>query len=141
MWVGVTEGDVVDYFRWRQTDAARCALNGWAYWTLRQEGLGVAQATTTLEGESTAFKNELLFARGVNFNEVPAWQWRGTGLSWETYEKEGFNPVMGQAVTAQRRRIRIDRNLAVKDEYAAFLRRLWAPGGGAAKLLQGEKSS
>ncbi|MFC4452368.1 tRNA(His) guanylyltransferase Thg1 family protein [Deinococcus sonorensis] len=37
-WIGVTAQDVVDYFRWRQSDAARCALNGWACWTLRQEG-------------------------------------------------------------------------------------------------------
>ena len=29
---------VVDYFRWRRADAARCALNGWAYWTLRKAG-------------------------------------------------------------------------------------------------------
>ena len=126
VWVGITEQDVVDYFRWRQADAARCALNGWAYWTLRQEGLGVAQATAVLEGQTTAFKNELLYQRGVNINEIPAWQRRGTGLYWETYEKEGFNPVMQERVTAQRRRIKQDRDLPMKDEYAAFLRRLWS---------------
>ena len=30
--------DVVDYFRWRQEDAQRNALNGHAYWLLRQQG-------------------------------------------------------------------------------------------------------
>lgn len=30
---------VVDYFRWRNEDAARNALNSWCYWTLRQDGL------------------------------------------------------------------------------------------------------
>ena len=28
---------VVDYFRWRQADAHRNALNSWCYWTLRQK--------------------------------------------------------------------------------------------------------
>src|SRR3954447_1626298 len=29
LWVGPTTEHVVDYFRWRQADAARCCLNGW----------------------------------------------------------------------------------------------------------------
>ncbi|WP_027481044.1 tRNA(His) guanylyltransferase Thg1 family protein [Deinococcus pimensis] len=124
VWLGVTERDVVDYFRWRQADAGRCALNGWAYWTLRQEGATRAEATGTLHGQSVAFKNELLFARGVNFNEVPAWQRRGVGLYWETYEKNGFNPVTRQPVTATRRRVRVDRDLPMKDEYTTFIRNL-----------------
>src|SRR5262249_54838556 len=56
---------VVDYFRWRQADAGRCALNGWCYWTLRKAGQGVAEATAALRGQGVAFKNELLFQHGV----------------------------------------------------------------------------
>lgn len=126
IWVGVTEQDVVDYFRWRQADAARCALNGWAYWTLRKEGMNATQATNLLDHQSVAFKNELLFQRGINFNEVPAWQRRGLGLYWETYEKEGFNPVTQETVTATRRRIKVDRELPIKDDYSVFIRALMA---------------
>ena len=77
-------GLVVDYFRWRQADAARCALNGWCYWTLRKEGQSFAEATKALEGKTVADKNELLFRRGINFNDLPPWQRRGTGIYWET---------------------------------------------------------
>jgi tRNA(His) 5'-end guanylyltransferase len=28
-WLGARAGLVIDYFRWRQADATRCALNGW----------------------------------------------------------------------------------------------------------------
>lgn len=126
IWVGVTEQDVVDYFRWRQADAARCALNGWAYWTLRHEGMNAAQATNLLDHQSVGFKNELLFQRGINFTDVPEWQRRGLGLYWETYEKEGFNPLTQQAVTATRRRIKVDRNLPVREDYSAFIRALMA---------------
>jgi tRNA(His) guanylyltransferase len=71
VWLGATPPLVVDYFRWRQADAARCALNGWCYWTLRKAGHGAAEATAALEGSSLAAKNELLFQHGVNFNDLP----------------------------------------------------------------------
>ena len=41
---------VIDYLAWRQGDAARCALNAWVYWTLRDEGHDPAQATATMKG-------------------------------------------------------------------------------------------
>ena len=33
-----SESDVVDYFRWRNEDAHRNALNGHSYWLLRKQG-------------------------------------------------------------------------------------------------------
>jgi len=42
LWVGASGTDVVDYFRWRQSDATRNALNGWSYWTLRKAGESMA---------------------------------------------------------------------------------------------------
>ena len=103
-------------------------LNGWCYWTLRQNGNSVAQATRRLEGASQSDKNELLFAHGINFNELPAWQKRGTGLYWQTYEKEGFNPITREVVPAERRRIVANSELPMKDEYAAFLHNLLTCG-------------
>ena len=50
---------------------------------------------------SVAEKNELLFQGGINFNDLPAWQKRGTGLYWEEYVKEGINPQTGQSVAAK----------------------------------------
>jgi tRNA(His) 5'-end guanylyltransferase len=121
VWMGVNEKAVVDYFRWRQSDATRCALNGWCYWTLRKEGQSVSQASRALHGKSVGFKNELLFQRGINFNEVPLWQRRGTGLCWERYEKEGVDPRSGQKVSSVRRRLRVDESLPMKEEYDAYV--------------------
>lgn len=124
IWVGAGVGDVVDYFAWRQSDATRCALNGWCYWTLRKEGQSKRQATKALEHATTSEKNELLFARGVNFNELPSWQRRGLGFWQETFERKGFDPIRQVEVMAQRTRIRIERELPAKDEYRALIERL-----------------
>jgi tRNA(His) 5'-end guanylyltransferase len=116
-------GDVVDYFRWRSEDAHRNALNGHCYWMLRQQGESVEAATTYLAGLSVAEKNELLFRQGVNFNEIPHWQKRGIGVLWETYDKAGTNLLTGEAVVALRRRVRVEFDLPMKDEYSAWIRK------------------
>jgi tRNA(His) 5'-end guanylyltransferase len=123
---------VVDYFRWRQADAARCALNGWCYWSLRKAGRSVAQATAALEGKSVADKNEILFQTGVSFNEVPLWQRRGTGLYWQCYQREGYNPKRDEKVTTTRRRVKVDQDLPTGEEYAAFVQKLLWPASAAA---------
>jgi tRNA(His) guanylyltransferase len=112
---------VRDYFRWRNEDAHRNALNGHCYWALRRDGASVPAATKQLEGMPVGEKNELLFQRGVNFNDVPRWQKRGVGLYWESYEKSAINPLTGQPVAAQRRRIKVDYELPMRDEYDAFI--------------------
>jgi tRNA(His) guanylyltransferase len=38
LWLGVGMHGVVDYFSWRQADAASNGLSSWAYWTLRNGG-------------------------------------------------------------------------------------------------------
>jgi len=127
IWVGTGASDVADYFAWRQADAMRNALNAWCYWTLRKAGRSARAAALALEGTTVADKNQLLFEHGININNVPAWQRRGAGLWWETYPKTGFDPVRGADVTTTRRRITVDRDLPLHDDYRALVNRLAAP--------------
>ncbi|ONF63800.1 tRNA(His) guanylyltransferase Thg1 family protein [Amycolatopsis keratiniphila] len=136
VWLGTTADDVVDYFSWRQADAARCALNGWCYWILRKAGKSPSEAGAALEGTGVSEKNELLFAHGVNFAEVPAWQRRGVGLYRESYERTGFDPVREVEVSAIRRRVRVDRELPMKGEYRAFLGELLQPIGSGSRRTE-----
>ncbi len=122
-----TEALVVDYFRWRSEDAHRNSLNGHCYWTLRKSGENERHATGKLEGMSTADKNELLFKMAkTNFNDLPLWHRRGIGLYWETYAKPGHNPKTGEAQDAERRRLKVDMELPMKDDYSDFIRSLLA---------------
>lgn len=115
---------VQDYFQWRQEDAHRNSLNSHCYWMLRKQGKSVAEATKMLEGQSVAFKNELLFQNGINFDKLPSWQKRGMGVYWETYEKQGFNPVTGKSEIAGRRMLKVDDELPFGEEYSHFIRDL-----------------
>jgi hypothetical protein len=62
----------------------------------------------------------------VNFNDVPTWQRRGVGLWWETFERLGHDPVRGVDVTATRRRIHVEKDLPMKDDYRTLVQRLTA---------------
>jgi tRNA(His) 5'-end guanylyltransferase len=117
------ENLVVDYFRWRNEDAHRNALNSHCYWMLRKEGYNEKDATNYLEQKSVAAKNDLLFSRGINFNDLPNWQKRGIGLYWEEYEKTGFNPVTQESVVAMRKQIVVNYDLPMKGNYDVFIQK------------------
>ncbi len=112
---------VCDYFRWRSEDAHRNALNGHCYWMLRKQGQSERAAANQLLGMSVAAKNELLFQNGINFNDLPSWQKRGLGVLWETYMKPGKNPKTGEEVLAERRRLKRELELPMKEEYSRFI--------------------
>ena len=116
---------VRDYFLWRQEDAHRNALNAHCYWMLRKEGLDAQTATRMLEGKSVAYKNELLFSRGINFDKLPLWQKRGMGIYWAETEKIGFNPLTKSETKTTRRELKVDDQLPLGEAYgdmvSAFL--------------------
>ncbi len=118
------EDNVVDYFRWRSEDAHRNALNSHCYWVLRREGKSAGQSASSLHCLSVAEKNELLFQRGINFNDLPQWQRRGVGVLWETYEKQGLNPLTGQESATERRRLHVNLELPIKEDYSLFIKGL-----------------
>lgn len=115
---------VVDYFRWRNEDAHRNAVNAHCHWRLIAEGKSANEAERLLRGMSVAAKNELLFQRGINFSDLPLWQRRGTGLYWATDEKEASNPITGDTVRARRRQISVNMALPMKDAFGEFVRGL-----------------
>lgn len=115
---------VVDYFRWRNEDAHRNALNAHCYWRLRQNNFSKNEATTKIEGMSVADKNELLFQYGINFNELPNWQKRGIGMYWKDTKKEGFNPKTNEKTLVDRRELYTDFELPMRDKYNEFISKI-----------------
>jgi tRNA(His) guanylyltransferase len=120
------DGLVSDYFRWRQEDAHRNALNAHCYWALRRAGQSARTATKSILGKTIVEKNEMLYRHNINFNNLPAWQKRGSAIVWENYERESLNPKTGETVLAQRRRLTRNLELPMRDEYDRYLRQLLA---------------
>jgi len=115
---------VVDYFRWRNEDAARNALNAHCYWFLRRNGASAEDATESTRGMSIEQKNQMLWEGGINFNDLPAWQKRGVGLYWSEVEHEGIDPRDGSKTVVMRRKIIRDFELPLGEEYSQFMWRL-----------------
>ncbi len=113
---------VVDYFRWRNEDAHRNALNAHCYWSLRKEGKSPEESSSTFTRMSASKKNEFLYQKGVNFNDIPNWQKRGMAVYWEEYEKDAVNHKTGEPVKAKRSRLKIDFDLPMKEQYSDFIR-------------------
>lgn len=112
---------VADYFVWRQEDAHRNSLNAHCYWAFRKEGKSQNDATIELEGKSVAYKNELLFQRGINYNELPPWQKRGIGVYFTDAQKEGFNPIKKEKVVTQRRELFVNYDIPLGEDYREFV--------------------
>ena len=112
---------VADYFVWRQEDSHRNSLNAHCYWALRKEGMDQNSVTSMLEGKSVSFKNELLFQKGINYNDLPTWQKRGTGVYHKEVQKEGFNPILQKKEITTRKEISADFELPLGEEYRKFV--------------------
>ena len=49
---------------------------------------------------------------------------RRPGLYFEEYQKDGYDPKRRQAVTATRRRVKVDGDLPLGEDYARFIARM-----------------
>lgn len=121
IWVGATPSKVVDYFRWRKSDAERCSINSYAYWTLRSTGLSPSKASSQLNNKTIDYKLQILADNQIDYQKVPEWQKHGTGMYWENYIKDGFNPKTGETVKVSRRQVKTDEHLPIKEEYSKFI--------------------
>lgn len=116
---------VIDYFRWRMADAARCCLNGHAHWLLRRQGLSARAASARLLGLGRGDKHELLFQAGINFDALPVWQKRGFGVYWADHPHAGRNPLTGTTTWTLRRALNVDLDLPWGADFDLALGRLW----------------
>lgn len=116
-----SEENVVDYFRWRQEDAHRNSLNSHCYWCLRKEGMSADKAQERMSGISNGEKNEILFERGINYNDLPLWQKRGVGMYYRDEQRQGYNPKTKETTLCMRRALHVDMELPMGQDYAQLI--------------------
>jgi len=113
--IPLTSTNLVEYFRMRQKEAWRNCINGYAYWTLRNE-FGKEKAVEMLNQKKSSKIHDILFDRGINLAEVPAWQRRGVGIYKKEIYVEGYNPISKEKVLSRRGKIFVDWDLPLFQE-------------------------
>jgi len=106
---------VMEYFQWRQLESWRNCLNGYSYWTLREDH-SKEEAMEILHKKKSSQLHDLLFKKGIKLAEMPAWQRRGVGIYKKMVKIEGLNPLTQEKVTSNRKKIFIDWELPLFDE-------------------------
>lgn len=113
---------VIDYFRWRAEDAHRNSLQAHCYWGLRERGLIATAADKRLKGLLEPEKRSLFRElKGFDFDALPGWQRRGSGLRWEAYTKTSQDPRTGDCVDASRWRLVRNLELPENSAYSDYL--------------------
>jgi tRNA(His) guanylyltransferase len=113
--IPLSDKGIVEYFQERQLEAWRNCLNGYAYWTLREE-YSKAEAIEILHKKKSSQLHDLLFDKDINLAQMPAWQRRGVGIYKQKVEVEGLNPLTNEKVTSERKKIFVDWDLPLFDE-------------------------
>lgn len=103
---------VVDYFKNRQNEAWRNCINGYSYWTLREE-YGKKRAVNILKRKKSSALHDILFERGLNLADLPAWQRRGIGIYKKDVQVKGYNPLLEKNVVSIRKKIVNDTDLPI----------------------------
>lgn len=113
--IPLSKEGVVDYFKERQDEAWRNCMNGYAYWTLREE-YSKKKAMELLRNKKSNELHEILFKRGINLAELPTWQRRGIGLYKKEVKVEGYNPIEKKTEQSLRKRVYVDYDLPIFDK-------------------------
>ncbi|HJJ48628.1 MAG TPA: tRNA 5'-guanylyltransferase [Methanocorpusculum sp.] len=116
--IPITKELAPDYFAWRQAEAWRNHINGYAQKLLCDSGFSASAAQKKLDGLNASALHELAFAHGINLAETPAWQRRGICLYHTQIEREGYNPITDEKVTVLRRTIKTDYDIPLFKEPA-----------------------
>ena len=120
--------DVVTYFRWRQADAERNALNSLCYWGLVGEGKSRQEAHRLLKGLNADAKRSLKESRGFAVaGPADAFE-GGVGLYFREYEKKYVDRLSGDDGVALRRELVSDHHLPRGSEYGRYIQNLLGSG-------------
>ena len=106
----MTHRNMNSYFKWRQDEAWRNCINGYAQAVLNKTHTP-KQTADILYKMNKKQVHELLFENGINIAHVPSWQRRGIAVYKQKYEINGFNPKEGKDTISYRNKIKVDMQL------------------------------
>ena len=101
--------DLEAYFNWRIADCIKNCVNTYCHRKLVEEGHTPKKAAKRIANKGLKWRITFLQETfGINLADIPTWQLAGFNITWEHYEKEGYNPIEDKMIMAERRRINIE---------------------------------
>jgi tRNA(His) guanylyltransferase len=104
--------DVCNYFLWRQQDATRNSVQMLAR---------TLYSHKQLENKNNSELQELIFQKGINWNDCPIPQKRGRCIVKKVVIKEGFNPQTGEALPTQRSEWVVDNAIPIFSQDRSYI--------------------
>lgn len=113
--IPVSDSDILDYFRWRQDESWRNCVNshGIAYLKSKYSN---SQANDKIKGMNLSDIHELLFANGINLNDVETYKKRGIAVYRKNKKVTGFNKKENKNQVSYRSYIYADWELPIFSE-------------------------
>ena len=113
--VPIDEGNIVNYFRWRQDEAWRNCINSYASHFLKSK-YSNDEVNAKLNGLKSSDIHELLFQNGINLNDVETWKKRGVAIYKKNKKVEGFNKKENKTQISYRKYLYVDLDIPIFDE-------------------------
>ena len=88
--IPIGDGDVLNYFRWRQDESWRNCVNSHGISYLKNN-YSNNEANDKIKGMKLNEIHELLFQNGINLNDIETYKKRGIGIYRKDKKIEGFN--------------------------------------------------
>ena len=107
--------NIANYFKWRQDEAWRNCINGYASNFLKSK-YSNDEVNVKLNGLKSSDIHELLFQNGINLNDVETWKKRGIGIYKKNKKVEGFNKKENRTQVSYRKYIYVDLEIPIFNE-------------------------
>lgn len=114
----ISPTDIVDYVRWRQTDASRNSLSMLAHALFPDKAL---------VGKKAAQVHDMLHGIGVNWNDLSATTKRGSACLRRKTEVTGYNPMEDRHVRVLRNRWVLDEDMPIVSRCPDYVSEAIAP--------------
>ena len=99
--IPISDGDIVDYFKWRQDESWRNCVNSHGISFLKNK-YSNSEANDKISGLKLNDIHELLYQNGINLNDVETYKKRGIAVYRKNKKVTGFNKKENKNQTSYR---------------------------------------
>ncbi|MBE6489804.1 MAG: guanylyltransferase [Methanobrevibacter sp.] len=113
--IPISDGDILDYFKWRQDESWRNCVNSHGISYLKTK-YSNKDANDKINGMNLSDIHEFLFENGINLNDIETYKKRGIAVYRKNKKVVGFNKKENKNQTSYRSYVYTDWELPIFSE-------------------------